>query len=120
MIIGEYRDGSPRISLQVLGNTGSSDVEFVLDTGFEGEIALPAAINRQIGGVYKGTQLRMLADGSFVECEICTVVVIWDGKQRKVAAPVLEGNALLGSDLFEGHHLDIEATEGGEVLIEKL
>lgn len=120
MIIGVYHDRSPRVSLSVSGSIATNEIEFVLDTGFEGELVLPTSISRQIGGVYKGTQVRMLADGSFVECEICSVVVNWDGKRRQVAALVLEGNALLGSELFEGHHLDIEATEGGEVLIEML
>lgn len=120
MIVGEYRDHAPRIPLTVSGTLGTVEVEFVLDTGFEGEVVLPVGIFRSVGGMRKGSQVRLLADGSSIECEVCYVFVEWDGKLRQAEALILEGNPLLGIELFENCHLDMETIEGGEVLIEPL
>ena len=38
MIAGEYRDHFPRVWLTLPGSTGPVDVEFIVDTGFEGEL----------------------------------------------------------------------------------
>lgn len=44
MIQGHVRDRLPRVLLSLPGEDGPFDVEFILDTGFEGELALPRAI----------------------------------------------------------------------------
>lgn len=48
MILGHVRDGFPRIVLDLTGLRGVMRVEFLLDTGFEGELAVPLALMQQL------------------------------------------------------------------------
>jgi len=44
MIEGSVRDNFPRLSLNLPGLRGSQSVEFLVDTGFDGELSLPSAL----------------------------------------------------------------------------
>jgi hypothetical protein len=44
MIVGYYSDRAPRVSLLVFGPRGSTEVEFVVDTAFDGDAAMPSDI----------------------------------------------------------------------------
>ena len=61
MTSGEFRDGHPRATLTLLGDNGPLLVEFVADTGFEGDLALPGHIARQLGNRRSGLRARALA-----------------------------------------------------------
>ena len=41
MIEGRFRDGLPRTTLALPGREGPFDIEFVVDTGFDGGLSLP-------------------------------------------------------------------------------
>lgn len=120
MMIGEFREHFPRLSLDLPTDDGTEQVEFVLDTGFEGDLTLPSAVARRLDARYRGSQFRILADGSSVECAIYYLFLDWHGESRQVEVLVLETNPLLGTLLLDGCHLDIEMTEGGEVIVELL
>jgi hypothetical protein len=36
VIVGQYRDGLPRVLLALRGERGSAAIEFILDTAFDG------------------------------------------------------------------------------------
>lgn len=38
---GLVRDRFPTVVLQVRGRSGQREIEFIVDTGFDGELALP-------------------------------------------------------------------------------
>ena len=64
MRIGEFRDGHPRAVLSLPGRFGPMEIEFVVDTGFEGDFILSPDIVRSLGAAYSGSAVRLLADGS--------------------------------------------------------
>ncbi len=44
MIQGHVRDDFPYVSLSLPGHNGPVSVEFIMDTGFNGDLALPSAV----------------------------------------------------------------------------
>ena len=46
MIYGQFRSRFPRLTLTLPGLKGPLDVEFILDTGFDGELALLVPLSR--------------------------------------------------------------------------
>ena len=93
-------------------------MEFILDTGFDGDLALPLSILRQLNAKPLFLSLRALGDGSLLECPFYQVDLDWGEESRTVEVLALEHNPLLGTMLLEGCHLDVEMTEGSEVVIE--
>jgi clan AA aspartic protease len=120
LIVGEFRDRFPRIVLPLTFVDGVRDVEFILDTGFDGYLTLPSRIIQSLVAEPFSPQTHLLADGSEMQSLVYRLTISWEGELREVEALVLETNPLLGTLCLEGYHLDIEATEGGEVLIEPL
>ena len=120
MIFGHVRDASPRISLKLPGQYETLTVEFVVDTGFEGELAMPATLASRIMLTQLKSRLVEMADGTERECFVGTLSLDWDDETRPTEVLVLEGNPLLGMLLLEGSHVHIEATNGGEIVIEPL
>lgn len=123
MIVGTFHDGHPRVVLTLPGRNGPFDVEFIVDTGFEGDLALPAEQARQLDAVQGGPRIRALADGSLVRCAVYEVPteeipMDWDPDLRLIEILVLEGNPLLGMQILNDRHLHVEVTEGGEVFVE--
>jgi predicted aspartyl protease len=48
MILGVFRDHFARVTLSLPGSAEPFTVEFILDTGFDGDLALPSNILRQL------------------------------------------------------------------------
>ena len=62
MIFGHVRDNLPRVNLTLPGIAGPLTVEFIVDTGLDGELVLPASLVRQLEAYYLGDKPIMLAD----------------------------------------------------------
>jgi predicted aspartyl protease len=93
VILGEFRDGLPRVTLTLAGEDGSPvAIEFILDIAFDGDLKLPANLLRRLQAGDMGQDTRMLADGSLVECSIHEVTLFWNGEPRLMEALVLHGN----------------------------
>jgi len=120
MIIGVFRDHFARITLLLPGSAEPFSVEFILDTGFDGDLALPSNILRQLDARPLFMSLRALGDGTLLECPVYQLKLDWDEESRTVEVIALEHNPLLGTMLLEGCHLDMDMSEGGEVVIERL
>jgi clan AA aspartic protease len=120
MSFGEYRDHFPRLWLTLPGVAGPVDVQFIVDTGFEGELAIPASTVRTLDARFAGREAFVLGDTSRVERPVYRLEIEWTGEPREVQALVLEGNPLLGNLLMEGMQLQIDLIEGGEVVLESL
>ena len=87
MIEGVFRDGWPTVSLSVIGETGQLTVDFTVDTGFGGALALPSGLLQQIGASYTGSDEYRLADGTprrfgFALVEIADMETI-DGEENR-------------------------------------
>ena len=120
MILGHVRDNLPRITLPLPGITGQVFIEFIVDTGFDGELALPSALVHQLEATYQGDKPILLAD-SFARSQPSFVVFLeWEDEPRPTEILVLEGVPLLGSVLLASSLLQAEMTDGGEVSVEPL
>lgn len=120
MIVGSVRNNAPRVTLMVYGQAGQQEVEFVLDTGYTGELAMPALLLQTIGASVRGRGFIALADGTDRSCVLCSVQVQWDDKPRLCQALSLDGDPLIGMTFLHDNQVYVEVTEGGEVTIEPL
>lgn len=118
MILGQFRDHFPRVTLSLPGAAGPIAVEFIVDTGFDGDLSLPSTLLGQLDVQPLFLSLRAFGDGSLRECPVYRLDWEWNGEPRTVEILVLEHNPLLGTTLLDGCQLHVEMMEGGEVLIE--
>ena len=93
--------------------------ECVLDTGYDGDIALPSAMIRRLGLVSVGYQDSALANSDIVPLPVYRGIASWHG--RLVAVEVVETprESVIGMALLENSTLTIQAWDGGEVFIEE-
>ena len=120
MIIGEFRDGPPYIELPLVGNSGTVTIEVIVDTAFNGYLTLPPDILQQLGASPSIRVRNRLASGGEEYAVAAIVTVNWFDEILPTEAIVYRNNALLGTALLDGYHIDIEATEGGQVIVEPL
>jgi predicted aspartyl protease len=97
------------------------EIEFIVDTGFAGELALPGRLAVGLDSDPGGYRKRRAANDSTLLCALVIAMVQWDDSWRAVEVLVLEeGEALLGTQLVHDMALHVEMSEGGQVLIEPL
>jgi clan AA aspartic protease len=120
MNIGHVRDYFARVMLTLPGLVAPLSVEFILDTGFEGQLTLPMSAINALQSTYVGNRRVLLADGSLRDRPSYTTTIDWDDQERMVEIMLLEGSPLLGVELLAEMYVQIEMTDGGEVSIESL
>ena len=109
------------IRLRVRGPGGSvAEVDAVIDTGYSGVMALPAASCMTLGLPQRAGVTTVLADGSSRRVASYAAEVEWGGGWRPVAVTAVGGEALVGMGLLAGHELRVEVTAGGAVSIRPL
>lgn len=120
VILGQWRDRFPRVTLTLPGAEGPLEIEFVVDTGFDGELAMPESLVRRFDArILEGRSVE-LAGGFMERCFAYEVVLDWDGDTRFVELLALDGRPLIGNDLWKDQSLQAENTDGGDVLFEPL
>lgn len=93
------------------------EVEFVIDTGFNGYMTLTPTLALELGlEVYELIPMD-LADGSRTFIPSYHVSVIWDDDRQPVSAGALGDFPTIGMSLLEGYDLIIQVREGGRILI---
>ncbi|MGO8671190.1 MAG: clan AA aspartic protease [Capsulimonadaceae bacterium] len=117
MILGHVRDNFPRVSLLLPFGTSTSHVEFIIDTGSDGELALPAELAHRLVSTYAGSRPILLADGTTRLLPVYRVDMEWIDEVRPTDIYILDGNPLLGVELLNGNTIQIDMTDGGEVTI---
>jgi len=123
VILGSVADRFPRVPLVLSTASGSVRVEFIVDTGFDGELALPPSLAANIGIRIAPGNVRsiVLANGRTHYCGACETSLIWqDDGERLTEVLLLDGEPLLGVQLLAGQHLSCEFEEDGEVTIDSL
>ena len=120
MILGQVRRRFPRVSLTLPGREGPLEIEFTVDTAFDGDLALPADLARRLEAQPSGRRGLSLADGSLFVSAACEIFLEWDGEPRLTEVLILDGSPLLGVVLMEGLRLGAEMESGGEVFLEPL
>jgi len=103
-----------RLELRVLAaNSTTHTVEVVLDTGFEGELALPRSVLATFGAASRGAAGFNLADGTPVMGGLYSLVIEWDGLPRVVEAIDIASEPLAGLELIRNHRLEADIVVGG-------
>ena len=94
--------------------------EFILDTGFDGNLSLPRQTLQRLAVIPQGGLPVELADGSRTTVPTWLATVLWDGERRTITVMESEGEPLLGMSLLWGNHIALEAKDFGGVVIERL
>ncbi len=127
MTIGQVRaNGDPVIRLTVARSFGSprrehdiEDIETVLDTGFNGYLALPPGLIEALGLRQTSREVLTLANGEKHISKQYEAMVAFGGLVQ--IAEVLEAaEPLVGAALLWDYKVCIDYTEGGRVEIEAL
>lgn len=120
MRLGIFRDRHPRLRLLLPGRQEDYSVEAIVDTGFEGDLALPQPVIFALDAALSGIDSFALADGSRLNCRVYEFLLDWNDEQRPVEVLMLDGAPLIGTHLMEGFSLQVEMSEGGEVQLDPL
>jgi clan AA aspartic protease len=107
------------VELAVRGPEGREErLEFLVDTGFDGDLTLHSAVVAELGLQKVGESSAILADGSATSFGMCSAAVSWAGAPRKVSIQIADTIALLG--MLERQELRIEVVPDGAVRITPL
>lgn len=106
------------IPLQVVARGGDvHDCQAIIDTGFDGELLLPAWLIQPLNWRQRGRRTALLGDGSRTSFTVYRGVVRWNGVDRPVQVLESYGDVLIGMRLLKGHRLTIDAVEDGVVSV---
>jgi clan AA aspartic protease len=93
------------------------DIEFVIDTGFNGWITLPSSLISQLALPWRRRGLGELADGSETIFDIFEAMVLWDGELRRIWVDEMNAAPMAGMSLLVDCALTIQVWTGGDVTI---
>ena len=91
----------------------------VVDTGFDGFIALPADTIQDLGLVQRGNRRVVLINDTVALMPFYLGAVAWQGELLEVSVLQTEWEFLIGTALIENNTVTLEVWDGGEVLIEE-
>lgn len=103
-----------------LANQPELVIEYVIDTGFVGFLTLPPAAVSAMNLPFIRRMPANLADDSTIHLSVHVATILWDGLKRDVEVLATGSQPLLGTLLLDGHHVNIEFTDGGLVSVEDL
>lgn len=119
MIAGSVNTrGDLLVPIRVLDANGHVHrVEAVVDTGFNGYLALPSGLMEQLGVTATELVDMGLATDLVVTVESFEGIVLWRGERRSVEILEAEGTPLIGTALLWDSMLTAEMTDHGAVTI---
>ena len=107
------------ITLRLPGH-GDITNEFVVDTGFGGDLTLPIPAIGTLGLPYSRTMEANLADDSSVALALHTATILWQGNEREVDVLATGRRSLLGMGLLAGSELVVQCCDGGIVTADEM
>lgn len=106
------------ISVRPSDMAAAHEIQVWIDTGFNGDLALPLQQIEDLTLPESGTVKAILADGSEVTLKRYVCLIDWFGEERDLEVVANEGEyPLLGVGLLLGHDLRI-SYRSGEIAIE--
>ena len=111
-----------RVSIAVAGPSREfRELEFVVDTGFSGELTLPESLIRELRlTLYRNRRVR-IADNHLIDIPSYHGLVQWHGRLLPVLVYQSENpRPLLGAAMLENCRLTVDMREGGPVAITPL
>ena len=111
----------PMVTIEIADGDGVlQSYDAVLDTGFNGDLALPYRAIERLGLSDRGREEDWtLATGDEEPMAEYDGVMSWHGQNRTVVVLETRGEPLLGTSLLSGSKISIDMRGGGEVLIEE-
>ena len=120
-MIGSVLNSHALISLPLCHpNQPVMEIEFVVDTGFIGFLALPPAAISALGLPYLQDIVATLADGSEIQVAVHLATIRWHGEEHDVQVLATSKRPLLGTALLGGSELVAQFVDGGLVSIDPL
>ena len=113
------REARIRIVMRSSGRQ-ETQVEAVIDTGFNGFLTLPSQFITNLALPFAGTTCATLGDGSEAYLDVFEATVLWDNQERDIVVFAAEGEALVGMSILSGYRVTLEIEDGGAVTIEAL
>jgi clan AA aspartic protease len=110
-----------KLRLELLAGDGAPRVvDAMIDTGFNGFLALPAELIEQLSLSWIYRHQGELANGVVEIFDVYEATVAWDGVTRVVEAEAIQAAPLVGMSLMLNHELRIEVKENGQAVLSKL
>jgi clan AA aspartic protease len=121
MIVGVVKDLQARGEVVLrLADQGDRAIECIVDTGFQGELALPPALAAALQLSARGHIWASLADDSDVPVPLFSAVVLWDDQEVDVTAMAMGRRPLLGAELLQGFNLSADFEDDGQLALTPL
>jgi clan AA aspartic protease len=121
MIDGVVTDLQARVEVVLrLAARDDHAVECIVDTGFQGELALPPALITALQLPARGRIWANLADGRDVPIPTFSVVIHWNDQEIDVTVMAMGNRPLLGTEILQGFNLSIDFEEDGELSLTPL
>ena len=109
------------VSMGILDGAGElHPVEVLLDTGFNGELALTSSVIRRFNLVRGMPRFAELATGDTTLLPSFTATILWDDQPRFVSVIEADSEPLLGMELLLGNRVTLDVRDGGPVTIDAL
>jgi len=115
-VVTAEREAALRLTIR--GPQGQEqEVEAVIDTGFNGFLALTAPLVAALGLSYHSRTVVLLGDGSQTPLREYEGQVVWDGQERDILILETDGGPLIGMALLYGYRVTLDVVDGGPVTI---
>ncbi|HLC85246.1 MAG TPA: retroviral-like aspartic protease family protein [Candidatus Nanoarchaeia archaeon] len=79
-ILGRFLFGLPLVSLSL----GRQEIEFMVDTGFNGQVLIPHHLASELGLRDAGTADYVTADGETAKAKVYVGILEWFGERKEV------------------------------------
>lgn len=101
----------------ILPNGQQIVIEFVIDTGYEGGLTLPAKVVAALNLPFYQRVSANLADDSSRMVDVHRTTILWQGQTLNAAVLAMGQRPLLGTSLLDGNDLSIHFEDGGPVSV---
>jgi clan AA aspartic protease len=121
VIAGTVKDLQARVEVAFrLPDQPDRTIECIVDTGFQGELALPSATVASLGLPTGGQWWAKLADDSHTSVSIFNAVILWGDQETRVTGMAMGSRPLLWTELLQGFNLSADFEEDGELALTPL
>jgi clan AA aspartic protease len=121
MIVGTVTDLQARVEVVLrFSDQGERSIEYVVDTGFEGQLALPPATVASLGLTPGGQTRVKLADDSHASLPVFSAAILWDDEEVDVSVMAMGSRPLVGTELLQGFNLSVDFEEDGQLTLTPL
>lgn len=104
----------------LLSGQSNIEMEFVIDTGFEGALTMPPEAVADLGLPFYQEMIANLADDSSIRVDVYRARILWNEEIHTVAVLATGKRPLLGTSLLDGYEVNIPFADGRTVTIEPL